>query len=123
MRLASTSTWPAHSALLARKRSCSASQRETSGIAHYLPTTDEPLDALRGQARREVNIRWKRGGAVPETPPDFLDLRERVDRQWRCVLTGPAPQLVQWLGRHPVEDITIGRPDLENLFRSYYRDP
>ena len=83
---------------------------------------DEPLAALRQRARREVNIRWKRGSPLPEAPPAFLDLRERYDRQWRCVLTAPVPELVEWVGHQPIEDMTIGQPDLEQLFRSYYRE-
>ena len=59
---------------------------------------------------------------MPEAPPAFLDLRERYDRQWRCVLTAPVPELVEWVGRQPIEDMTIGQPDLAQRFRSYYRE-
>jgi hypothetical protein len=31
-------------------------------------------------------------------------------------------QLIEWLAGRPIADLTIGRPDLESLFRRYYKE-
>ena len=83
---------------------------------------DEPLETLRRRAGRAVSIRFKRGRPMPESPPEFLEVRERLDGQWRGVLTGPVPKLLQWIGGQAIEDLAIGQPDLESLFREFYRN-
>lgn len=89
--------------------------REGSVVAH------ESLEALRRQARRTVTILFDSPDAAAETrPPDALDVRERTRARWRCELTGTAPELVKWAADQPIRDLTIGKPDLETLFRRYY---
>ena len=83
---------------------------------------DETLDSLRSRASREVLIHWPAEARPYElAAPDFLEVRGREGRQWRCRLRGPVKELIAWLGRRPVEDLTIGQPYLESLFRHYYR--
>ena len=84
---------------------------------------DETLDALRARARRIVTIRWQPEAKLPETGPlAFLDVHERRDREWHATLTGPVTELLQWSARQPLEDLTIGQPDLATLFQQYYVD-
>ncbi|MHC4421344.1 MAG: ABC transporter ATP-binding protein [Planctomycetota bacterium] len=82
---------------------------------------DRALDALRGEARRRVTILWA-ADARPEAidAPPFLAIDERRDRRWQGSLTGPVPQLIRWLHDRPIEDLAIGHPDLDSLFRRYY---
>ena len=40
----------------------------------------------------------------------------------RCLLTGAAGDLVTWAAAQRVTDLTVGAPDLESLFRQYYRE-
>ncbi len=54
-------------------------------------------------------------------PPDFLRLDERRQQSWHGSLQGEVPQLVRWAAAQPIEDLAIGHPDLESLFREYYR--
>jgi ABC-2 type transport system ATP-binding protein len=82
---------------------------------------DETLDTLRGRARRRFTIRWVRlKDAADVKPPPFLTVDERRNRTWDGSLTGETPQLVQWAAKQPIEDVTIGHPDLDSLFRRYY---
>jgi len=82
---------------------------------------DETLEALRARARRVVTIRWQRDANAAEvTPPEFLDVYERSNQQWQATLTGPAMELVQWSAARPIEDLSIGQPDLDRLFQQYY---
>jgi hypothetical protein len=46
---------------------------------------------------------------------------ERDERQWRAMLDGRVDELIGWLAPQAIEDLTIGRPDLETLFRRYYQ--
>lgn len=79
---------------------------------------DSTLDELRRQAGHEVMIRW-RGSEEPQTP-EFLSINARAGGIWHATLKGPVEPLVRWLSGRPVEDLMIGRPDLETLFKRYY---
>ena len=83
---------------------------------------DATLDELRRRSRREVMIRWKSGAAdAAREPPPFLELQKRDGENWTCLLAGPATELVRWAASQPIEDLAIGEPDLDVLFRQYYR--
>jgi ABC-2 type transport system ATP-binding protein len=82
---------------------------------------DEVLDELRATARREVAIRWASGAEDRKVDvPPFLQISERQAHLWRGSLTGPVPQLLAWIHGRPIDDLTIGHPDLDSLFRRYY---
>lgn len=82
---------------------------------------DETLEALRARARRVVTMRWLETAKLDEiTVPAFLDVYERRDRQWYASLAGPVMELVRWSAGQPIEDLSIGQPDLTRLFQQYY---
>ncbi|MEX2219374.1 MAG: ABC transporter ATP-binding protein [Phycisphaerales bacterium] len=82
---------------------------------------DETLEELRRSAGHEVTIRWgPGGGGPPPEPPPFLGLDRREPREWHGLLTGPVAPLLEWLRGRDIADLTIGRPDLETLFRTFY---
>jgi ABC-2 type transport system ATP-binding protein len=82
---------------------------------------DESLAALRDRAGHDVTIRWKDDApALAIGPPDFLRLTRREGVVWQGTLDGPVRRLVEFLAGKPVEDLSIGRPDLESLFRRFY---
>ena len=83
---------------------------------------DESLESLRSRARRTVVLFFK----DPETAsriqsPEFLTIDERNGNQWHCELTGTAGALIRWAADQPIDDISIGQPDLESLFRKFYQ--
>ena len=81
------------------------------------------LDELRRQAGRQVTIHWRDlAGATELQPPPFLKLDQREPLQWSGALNGDVNELIAWLGRHPVQDLTIGSPDLESLFARFYQE-
>jgi ABC-2 type transport system ATP-binding protein len=83
---------------------------------------DESLAKLRERAGHDVIIHWKNpsdGSAI--TPPPFLRPITREGSMWRGSLDGPVGPLLDFLAGKAVEDLTIGRPDLETLFRRYYQ--
>jgi len=82
---------------------------------------DEPLEAIRARAQRQFTIRWATEAAQANVDvPGFLQVDQRRDRTWEGNLTGKATELVRWAAQQPIEDIAIGHPDLESLFRRYY---
>ncbi len=82
---------------------------------------NESLDLLRNRAGHDVTIRWRNdASSAPIEPPDFLKLTRREGMIWQGTLDGPVPRLVEFLAGKPVEDLSVGRPDLESLFRRYY---
>ena len=82
---------------------------------------DTTINELRARSRREVTIRWKDAADAAKEPPPFLELQNRDDRNWTCFLAGDSTDLICWASTRPIEDISIGRPDLEILFRRYYQ--
>jgi ABC-2 type transport system ATP-binding protein len=82
---------------------------------------NESLSALRERAGHDVTIRWKEGPqTVGLVAPDFLKITRREGAVWQGTLQGPAHRLIDYLAGKPVEDLNIGRPDLESLFRRFY---
>ena len=84
---------------------------------------DETLEDLRSRAKREVILRWKESARTDGIdPPDFLEVKKRYVREWCCVLDGPAMDLVRWGASQPLEDISIGQPELETVFQAFYEE-
>ena len=79
---------------------------------------NETLDELRRRAQRTVEILWK-GDSVPDPPP-FLGLELREGRKWTARLDGSIPEFLRWAASLPVENLVVGPPDLDSLFRGYY---
>jgi ABC-2 type transport system ATP-binding protein len=84
---------------------------------------DESLALLRERAGHDVTIHWKNEAAtVGLEPPEFLKLTRREGTVWQGTLDGPAHRLVDFLAGRPVEELNIGRPDLESLFGRFYQN-
>lgn len=84
---------------------------------------DEALEVLRRRARRRVTISFRDApAAAGAEPPEELAVLERRGRHWTGELLGPAGAIRAWLGTQPVDDFVVGPPELETLFRSFYRD-
>ena len=82
---------------------------------------DESLARLRERAGHDVTIKWSgESQSLTLAPPGFLKLTRREGTVWQGTLDGPAHQLVEFLAGKPVEELSIGRPDLESLFRRFY---
>jgi ABC-2 type transport system ATP-binding protein len=81
---------------------------------------DESLAALRDRTGYDVTIQWQ-DTATGLEPPEFLKLSRREPMLWQGTLEGPVHKLVDFLAGKPVEDLNIGRPDLETLFQRFYQ--
>ena len=84
---------------------------------------DESLEQLRHRARRTVELSFASAEACARVePPAVLALRKRDGRRWTGELVGPAGALREWLAAQPIEDFSVSPPDLEALFRGFYRE-
>ena len=83
---------------------------------------DEAVRELRERAGREIVIRWPAeiDGAQIEVPA-FLEVREREANVWRCALNGAMRLLIRWAADQPIDDMSIGPPELEQMFARYYQ--
>jgi ABC-2 type transport system ATP-binding protein len=84
---------------------------------------DESLDTLRRRARRRVMIEFENEAAAQARVPAGLGECRRDGVRWEAQLAGAASTLVAWAAEQRVADLTIEAPDLDAIFRSYYRDP
>ena len=83
---------------------------------------EESVDALRTRAGRQIRLRWGNGYPTDgTTSPPFLQVEKREGRDWQCVLSGSIQQFVQWAAKQPLDDLTIGPPDLDTVFRRFYQ--
>ena len=83
---------------------------------------DETLQSLRSRARRAVTIIFTNAEVAGRVePPSFLMVQKRRAGQWHCDLVGSTQELVRWAAEQPLQDISIGQPDLESLFRKFYQ--
>jgi ABC-2 type transport system ATP-binding protein len=83
---------------------------------------DESLEKLREHSGHDVAIRWKNhADGLTLMPPAFLKLTTREASLWQGSLDGPVTDLLEFLAGKAVEDLAIGRPDLETLFRRFYQ--
>jgi ABC-2 type transport system ATP-binding protein len=84
---------------------------------------DQTLQAMRRRARRSVTLEFADAASAGRIEtPRFLAVTSRSDRRWSCELVGGTGELVRWAAQQPLEDIAIGPPDLESLFRRYYQN-
>ena len=85
---------------------------------------DERIEDMRLRARRQVVIQFAdTASAKSAQPPPFLDLSQRKNDRWHAQMDGPAGPLIQWLANHAINDLSIGQPDLETLFKAFYQTP
>ena len=84
---------------------------------------DETLEVLRGRARRRVEVVFRDAEAARRAePPSALVVLERSGARLAGELDGPAGALAAWLAGQDVADFVVHPPDLETLFRGFYRE-
>ena len=82
---------------------------------------DGEVSALRARALRRVEFRLKRGDSQQLRFPDGLEAQPSGDDIVAATWKGDIGRLLPWLASLALEDLTIGPPDLEDLFAAYYR--
>ena len=84
---------------------------------------NETLEVLRGRARRRVEVVFRDAEAAGRAePPSALVVRERRGARLAGELDGPAGAIAPWIAGQDVVDFVVHPPDLETLFRGFYRE-
>lgn len=83
---------------------------------------DSTIEALQARALRHVEFRLKAGAKVEGPAPAGLGSLVWRDGSASATWQGEVGPLLEWLVRTGVADVTIGAPDLEDLFTTYYRE-
>lgn len=84
---------------------------------------DESIADLRARARRTVVLHFDTPEHAAKTaaPPELVHV-ERTGRLWRAQLETDDPRaFARWVAAQPVVDFSLSPPNLEGVFREYYR--
>jgi len=82
---------------------------------------DSNLNRLKAQAPRIARIRYRDSESAAQcVPPDGIRVSRTTGAECVLQLTGKAAELNCWAAEQPIEDISIGPPDLETLFHQWY---
>ncbi len=85
---------------------------------------DEALSTLRARALREVTIRFPDAAAADAAaPPQGLRILARHGATWHAALAGDPRLLIEFLREQRAVDFTLGPPELDGIFRAFYRAP
>ncbi len=80
------------------------------------------IEVLQARALRRVAVRFTPGTPEPAPLPAGLTCEHADERAIAGTWQGELDELVAWLGRCRVEDVTITPPELDDLFLAYYAE-
>ncbi len=85
---------------------------------------DASLSELQRKARREISLAFNpdtSSSADPSTLPPGVTIMRQENHRWWLEMDGEAGQLVAWAVEQGIKDMTIGPPNLETVFRAFYK--
>lgn len=80
------------------------------------------IESLKNRALRRVRIEFPAVESVPVEFPTQLNVLERNKRSVTGTWTGKSGELIQWVSTLDIEDLIIEKPDLSDLFLTYYQN-
>ncbi|MEQ1826933.1 MAG: ABC transporter ATP-binding protein [Pirellula sp.] len=80
----------------------------------------QKIEVLRGRALRKVEIVFANHAIGPNEFPSELQLIHRTGARMHCTWAGEVDSLLAWLHSYSLTDLLIERPDLSDLFITYY---
>ncbi len=78
------------------------------------------ISLLRSNAVQRVQLEFVSSEAIPQSFPNSLNLIEQNDLQLLATWSGTTNELLSWMAELDLNDASIHKPDLEDLFLSYY---
>ena len=82
----------------------------------------QSIETLRSRALRRIEISFSDSANSPNVFPDQLQLVSRNGNTVRCTWSGTVDELLLWLKPYELCDLFIERPDLNDLFITYYAE-
>jgi ABC-2 type transport system ATP-binding protein len=80
------------------------------------------IESLKNRALRRVRIVFSSAVPMPAKLPAQLNVLEKNGRSLVGTWTGKSGDLIQWLSTLDIDDLIIEKPDLSDLFLTYYQD-
>lgn len=82
----------------------------------------QKINDLKNKALRRVKIVFGSTQAIPSQIPKLLHVLSTEGATLVGTWTGKSGELVQWLATQEIQDVMIEKPDLNDLFLTYYYD-
>ena len=83
---------------------------------------NEQLSRLKARAPRTAVVTFESAKVANSvTVPDFITIQSRSNKELQIQITGAAVELTHWAAAQPIIDLSVGPPNLEHLFRQYYK--
>jgi ABC-2 type transport system ATP-binding protein len=82
----------------------------------------QKIEVLQGRALRRIEITFVDAASIPESFPSALQVVKQNGRTINCTWSKSTDELLGWLVSHKLDDLIIERPDLNDLFITYYAD-
>lgn len=84
---------------------------------------DCPLGDLQQRAPRQVRLSFATEAAARAAKlPDYLRVDSIDGLAVHAQMAGSSSELIAWASQQPLDDISIGQPDLETLFHTLYHE-
>lgn len=83
---------------------------------------NQSIQKMRELAIRRVDAVFASADKIPKAFPESLKLLEQDGNRISFAWSGNVVDLLGWLKSMPLEDVAIGKPSLEDLFLTYYRE-
>lgn len=80
------------------------------------------MDDLKEKALRRVRIVFSSMESVPAAWPSQMNVLTSKGPLLEGTWTGKSDELIQWLSTQVVADVIIEKPDLSDLFLTYYQE-
>jgi ABC-2 type transport system ATP-binding protein len=84
----------------------------------------EDIDELMGHMSRHIEVKFKK--AVPDSPlleSAAWTITETDGDSLKATVTGDIDPIIKLLGRFEIQDISLPKPSLQDVFMDYYRLP
>ena len=82
----------------------------------------QKIDALKNRALRRVRVIYASAEKTPDVFPEQLNMLQQKGNSIVGTWTGATRELIDWLALQEVKDVIIEKPDLNDLFLTYYQE-
>ena len=81
----------------------------------------QKIERLKNRALRRVRIKYPEKDQTPYVFPEQMNLLEQNGNSIVGTWTGASGELIKWLSSQQIIDVIIEKPDLNDLFLTYYQ--
>lgn len=82
----------------------------------------QSIETLQQRVLKRVRLELASASQLPESWPSQLQMIHSEGFSFEFTWEGPVQKLIRWLDGFSVNDLTIEKPDLNDLFMTYYQE-